>query len=106
MTQVNIKMNKTVEAIAKEKVVEEIVGNVAKDSKDEDLKDLVQDVYMTLMEKDEDLLQSIYDRGQINYFITRLVMNNINSVTSRFYYMYKKHKLNNIPIDDYKETSD
>lgn len=98
-------MNKVVEQIAKQKIVEEIVYNIAKDTTDEDLHDLVQDVFMTLLEKDEDWLDGIYDRGQIRYLISRIVTNNINSKTSRFYYNYKKNKLKQISLDDYKETA-
>lgn len=99
-------MNKLIERLASEKVVEEIVKNVAKDSKDENLQDLCQDLYMTLMEKDEDWLTGIYERGQINYFITRLAMNNINSKTSRYYYKYIKDNDKKVRLDDYKETAD
>lgn len=108
MKPINTRMNKIIEILAKQHIVEDIVKNVAKDSRDEDLPDLCQDIYMTLMEKDEDWLIGIYERGQINYFITRLVMNNINSVTSRFYYLYKKNKLKQTSIDEYKnkETAD
>lgn len=93
-------MNKIITQLANDKVVEEIVKNVAKDSTDEDLKDLCQDVYLTLMEKDEEWLTGIYERQQINYFITRIVMNNINSRTSRFFYMYKHNKIKETGIED------
>lgn len=93
-------MNKIITQLANDKVVEGIVKNVAKDSTDEDLKDLCQDVYLTLMEKDEEWLTGIYERQQINYFITRIVMNNINSRTSRFYYGYRRWKTKEVSIDD------
>lgn len=93
-------MSKLIETIAKQHIVEDIIMNVVKDSKDEDYKDLVQDVYMTLLEKDNEILTAIYERNQINYFITRIVLNNINSKTSRFYYTYRKNKSVTIPIED------
>lgn len=93
-------MNKVVKQIATEKIVEEIVKNIAKDSTDEDLPDLIQDIYLTLLEKDEEWLQGIYDRGQINYFISRIVKNNINSKTSRWYYIYKMKKKRTDRIDN------
>lgn len=101
-------MNKLIEQLAKDKVIEGIVKNVAKDSTDEDLKDLCQDLYMTLMEKDEEWIAGIFEREQINYYITRLAMNNINSTTSRFFYNYKHKKQKEVNIDDYKnqETAD
>jgi hypothetical protein len=52
------------------------------------------------MEKGEDMLNGIYERGQINYYLTRIVLNNINSKTSRFYYTYKKNKAVTTPIED------
>lgn len=92
-------MKKILEKIATERLVENIISNVTKNVNDEDLNDLAQDVYLTLMEKDEDLLMGIYERGQINYFLTRIILNNINSKTSRFYYIYKKNKAKEIPIE-------
>ena len=93
-------MNKLIDKIAKDRVVEGIIKNVAKDSKDEDLRDLANDIYLELLEKSEDCLLAIYERGQINYYITRIVLNNINSKTSRYYYIYKKNKSVTTPIDD------
>ena len=93
-------MNTIVEKIAKEQMVESIIANVAKDAKDEDLKDLKQDIYLTLMEKDEDFLDGIYERGQMPYYLSRIITNNINSKTSPFYYRYKVHKNKELIIDD------
>jgi hypothetical protein len=93
-------MNKLIEKIANEKIVEGIINNIAKDTSDEDLKDLANDIYLELLEKNEDCLLAIYDRGQIQYYLTRIVLNNINSKTSRFYYIYKKNKSVTTPIED------
>lgn len=86
-------MNQTVEQIAKEMIVEEIVGNITKNSKEEEYRDLVNDIYLTLLEKSEETLKSIYERNQIRYFITRIVMNNLKSKTSPFFYAYKRYNL-------------
>jgi len=93
-------MKKIVEKIANDGMVEKIIKNIAINTNDEDLVDFSQDVYMTLLEKDQDWLEGIYERGQMNYFITRIVLNNINSKTSRFYYLYKKNKSVTTPIDE------
>lgn len=93
-------MNKLLETIAKQHIVEDIIKNVVKNTKDEDYKDLAQDIYLTLMEKDQDLLTAIYERNQINYFITRIILNNINSKTSRWYYIYRKNKSVTSPLED------
>ena len=92
--------------IAKDRMVETIVANVAKDTTDEDLTDLCQDIYLALMEKDEETIEDLYTKKQLNYYITRMVINNIDSSTSRYFYNYKKNKLKQISMDDYKETAD
>lgn len=92
--------------IAKDRMVETIVANVAKDTTDEDLPDLCQDIYLALMEKDEETIEDLYAKKQLNFFVTRMVINNIDSSTSRYFYNYKKNKLKQISMDDYKETAD
>lgn len=81
-----------------------IIRNISKNSEDEDFKDLEQDIYMELLEKPENVIESIYLRGQINYYLTRIVTNNIKSKTSRFYYKYKKNKKIETNMDDTKPT--
>ena len=86
--------------ICKSGQLKSIIQNITKNSEDEDYKDLEQDIYMELLEKPENVLESIYNRGQISYYLTRIVMNNIKSKTSRFYYKYKKNKRVETNMDD------
>lgn len=88
-----------IEKIAKDKIIEQIIRNVTKNHS-EDYNDLAQDLYSVLLEKDCDLIEEIYEKGQLNYYITRLVINNINSKTSRFYYTYRKNKSITNSIED------
>lgn len=92
--------------IAETNLLRTIINNVAKNSNDEDLKDLEQDLYLELLEKDEELIEYLYENDQLNFFLTKMVTNNINSKTSPFYYRYKKNKLKQTSIDEYKETAD
>ena len=92
--------------IAQDRMVETIVANVAKDTTDEDLTDLCQDIYLALMEKDEETIEDLYINKQLNFYVTKMVINNIDSSTSRYFYKYKKNKLKQISMDDYKETAD
>lgn len=99
-------MRKVVELIVKEKILDQIINNIAKDAKDEDLNDLKQDIYLELLEKNEEWLFGIYERGQMNYYLTRIVLNNINSKTSPFYYRYRKYKRQEVQIDDTAEKGE
>lgn len=54
-----------------------------------DLKDLCQMVYLVLLEYDECKLRSVVDAGALSYLVTGVVIMNLRSRTSRFYYAIK-----------------
>ena len=90
---------KIIDEISKQKVVEEIVYNIG-DKGDEDLKDLIQDIYINLLEKEDDLIETLYSENQLKYFIIRMVVNNIHSKNSPYYTKYKKDKINKVKIEE------
>ena len=61
--------------IARERRVETMVENIARRHLDDDLRDLVQIVYLIILEYDEDKIVELWDLGQINYFIVRVIKN-------------------------------
>ena len=89
--------NEVVNIIAKERMVETIVSNIAKSS-DDLLNDLVQEIYLDLLQKDEDKIVKLYESNQIRYFITRIVINNIHSKNSPYWCKLKSftHNMNEI----------
>lgn len=95
-----------IKTIAETNLLRTIINNVAKNSKDEDLKDLEQDLYLELLEKDEELIDYLYENDQLNFFLTKMVTNNINSKTSPFYYRYRKYKRQEVQIDDTAEKGE
>ena len=85
--------NEVVNIIAKERLVEQIVNNIAKSS-DDLLNDLVQEIYLDLLQKDEDKIINLYETNQMRYFITRMVINNIHSTNSPYWCKYKRFTQN------------
>jgi hypothetical protein len=85
--------NDVIAIIAKEKMVETIVSNIAK-SADNLLQDLQQDIYIDLLSKDDDKIVNLYESGQLKFFITRMVINNIHSKNSPFWCKYKRFTKN------------
>lgn len=82
-------------------IVREIITNISRNSeKDEDLKDLEQDIYVTLLLKDETFLTGLYERGELNYYIANIVYTQLRSVTSPYYRKYKYTINKNIPIEN------
>ena len=90
---------KIIDEISKNKIVEEIVYNIGTRG-DEDLKDLIQDIYINLLEKEDSLIETLYDTNQLKYFIIRMVVNNIHSKNSPYYTKYKKDKINKVNIEE------
>ena len=79
-----------------EKIIEKITSSGAKDP--DSLPDLAQDVYLSLLEDKN--LEEVYNDGEnhVRYYITRILLNNICSSTSRYYrtYIWPKTKFENI----------
>ena len=94
-------MNKQeiIQEISKDKVVEEIVYNIGSKG-DEDLKDLIQDIYINLLEKEDNLIENLYSTNQLKFYIIRMVVNNIHSKNSPYYTKYKKDKINKVKIEE------
>ena len=82
--------NEIVELIAKQRVIENIILNIVGEA-NVNHQDLAQDLYISLLEKSEEKIVELYNNNELRWFITRMVVNNIKSVNSRFYYNYIKN---------------
>ena len=88
-----------IDEISKDKIVEEIVYNIGSKD-DEDLKDLIQDIYINLLEKEDSLIENLYRTNQLKFYIVKMVVNNINCKNSPYYTKYKKDKINKVKIEE------
>ena len=96
--------------IAREHLVERIVNKLLSSSKNpfDCPEDLIQDVYLLLIEKSDKLIVDLYERGELGYYILKVVRNQLLSVNSKYYYTYIKLGANsdeitqatNIPTED------
>lgn len=76
--------------LGRERRVEQIILRIAGVERlTADLEDLAQMVYLTLLEYDEAKLADLWDSDAINFLIVRLVLFNLRSKTSRYYYIIK-----------------
>ena len=62
--------------------------------------DLCQDIYIELLMKDDELISGLYYRGEIEYYIRKMLSNNINSTTSPFFKNYEKFRKKSEAIDN------
>ena len=84
------------EMIARDGLLDKILNQITNHSQDEDLSDLRQDVYVSLLSDKK--LPGVYERGELLYYLARILMNNIASNTSPFYRIYKKPGKNTVPF--------
>lgn len=82
-----------VERIAREGWVEECVKVVTGGVWRSEYSDLCQDILQELL--DQEKIVGLYQRNQLKYYIMRIVRNNLQSCTSRFYYRYRRFSLLN-----------
>lgn len=80
-----------IQEIAEKHILEKMVSKLA-DASDVRLgflKDLAQDIYVSLLEQ-QDRIEAMPTTEQLLY-IQRVVYNNLKSKTSRYYYNYKRY---------------
>ena len=82
-----------VELIAREEWVEECIKTVSGGVWRSEYSDLVQDVLIELLNQSK--VVDLYRKGQLKFYIMRIVRNNLQSCTSRFYYRYRRFSLLN-----------
>ena len=78
--------------IAREHLVDRIVNKLLSSSKNpfDCPEDLIQDVYLLLLQKDDNLIVNLYNNGEIAYYLLRVVRNQLLSKNSSYYYKYIK----------------
>ena len=90
--------------LAQERRVETMVENIAKQPLSADLKDLAQMVYVILLEYDETKLLDLWEHGQINFFIARIILNQYRSVNSPFHKLFRQYGKRQEDIETIRET--
>ena len=99
-------VREVVELVAKEGWVEECIKVVTGGVWRSEYSDLAQDVLIELL--DQEKIVDLYKRGQLKFYIMRIIRNNLQSCTSRFYYKYRRFSLLNSgdkALESYGEES-
>ena len=99
-----------VDIIAREHLVERIVNKLLSSSKNpfDCPEDLIQDIYLILLNSDENLIVTLYNKGELGFYLLKVARNQLLSVNSKYYYTYIKFRANsdeitqatNIPTED------
>ena len=86
--------------IAREHLVDRIVNKLLSSSKNpfDCPEDLIQDVYLLLLQKDDDLIINLYNKGELGYYILKVVRNQLLSKNSPYYQKYIRFQSHNDDI--------
>ena len=88
--------------LAKNKVIEKLVANISPEDNPPDNQDLSQLIYLTLLEKPNSLIEDLYSKGELIFYVIIIITKNVYSTTSPYYRTIKKFKNKTTDIDDLK----
>ena len=86
-------VEEVVELVAKEGWVEECIKTVSGGVWRSEYSDLTQDILIELLNQTK--IVDLYEKGELKYYVVRVVRNNLQSCTSRFFYRYRRFSLLN-----------
>ena len=99
-----------IDIIAREHLVERVVNKLLSSSKNpfDCPQDLIQDIYLILLNSDENLIVALYNKGELGYYILKVARNQLLSKNSPYYQKYIRFQANsdditqaaNIPLKD------
>ena len=85
-----------VNIISREHLVEKIVFKLLPASKNpfDCPEDLIQDLYLILLNSDENLIVTLYNKGELGFYLLKIARNQLLSKNSPYYTKYIKLKAN------------
>lgn len=87
MTKIDV-----LDIISREHLVEKLVFKLLPASKNrfDCPEDLIQDVYIMVYDKDENLIVDLYNKGELGFYLLKVIKNQLLSDHSYYYYKYIK----------------
>ena len=93
-----------VEELARDRVIEKLASKYASPAKEAWLADLCQDLYIELLKKSPKLVIDLYVNNELEWYIRKMLKNQLFSKTSKWFYMYKQRgktkSLEDIEVDE------
>lgn len=94
--------NDVIEELLKDGVVEKIVFKLLSSSKNrfDAPDDLIQDIYLLLLEKEDELVISLYNKNQLGFYLLKIARNQLLSKNSPYYTKYIKFRAQSDDISE------
>lgn len=90
-----------IDELSKDSTVEKIIYKLLPASKNrfDCPDDLVQDIYVLLLEKDDNLIIGLYNKGELGYYLLKIAKNQLLSDHSPYFYKYIKFGVQSDDLD-------
>ena len=81
-----------VDELSRSNTVEKIIYKLLSSSKNpfDCPEDLIQDIYLLLLQKDDDLIVNLYNKDEIGFYLLKIARNQLLSKNSPYYTKYIK----------------
>ena len=87
--------NKIITKLYNEGLVQTLVSRYADDLLPQDLEDVTQDIFVYICEFSEEKIESLFDNNVLNFYVVKIIKNQMKSKTSAVYKNYRKfNKIN------------
>ena len=97
-----------IDGLSKDSIVEKIIYKLLPASKNrfDCPEDLVQDIYVLLLEKDDKLIIDLYNKGELGFYLLKIAKNQLLSANSPYFYMYVKFGVQSDGLEKVKDFID
>ena len=79
-----------IDELSRSNTVEKIIFKLLSCSKNpfDCPEDLIQDIYLLLLQKDDDLIVNLYNKGELGFYLLKIARNQLLSKNSPYYTKY------------------
>lgn len=91
--EVSKEKNKLLTKIYNSGKIRALIKKIGAGENEENLNDLELDIYLYLCEYEEEKLFKIWESGDFNFWMSRVICNQIHSATSKYFATYKRMPL-------------
>lgn len=82
--------NKIITKLYNEGLVQTLVSRYADDLLPQDLEDITQDIFVYICEFSEEKIEKLFDDNILNFYVVKIIKNQMKSKTSAIYKNYRK----------------
>lgn len=100
---IEVDKNSIIGVLARNREVEKIVENITRSSVSRShphLQDLTQMVYLALLKYEDGRIERMFERGELSFFIARIVINMYETDRSTWYNLFHKYQKEWVELDN------